>query len=365
MPRRHGEAKVEAALAAAGDVDERPVEDRFAVLVHVEAAQQHGLDQPSGLRDAEDQAALRGWPARQRIVAQIGEQIADARHSDRDHGRIARGIDELIDAPRLEAARERDLGRGGAVLRRHERPSAARDQFGFTVRPVALGEHGIGRAGARRRIGGAEKAGEASGGPRRVHDQLIGDLAGDRRAVLGRDRGAQHQPIVARRGGDVARPRRPRQREAVTKQKTVAGIGRRRWIVAEGGFVELTEHADIAAIVDLVEQRAVAARRRRRTQHQELGAELDQAAAVARRQRKIGDRLIGGGVRIECEEGTTAQLFVGAGTTEFGAARERLAAEDLDALDARRSRRRESGCDQEQSRDDAAMHARKVPPCEL
>ena len=38
MPRRHREAIVEAALAAARDVDERAIEHRLAGLVHMQAA---------------------------------------------------------------------------------------------------------------------------------------------------------------------------------------------------------------------------------------------------------------------------------------------------------------------------------------
>ncbi len=45
MSRWHGEAIVETAFAAARNVDERAVENRPAVLVHVQTPQQHGLDE--------------------------------------------------------------------------------------------------------------------------------------------------------------------------------------------------------------------------------------------------------------------------------------------------------------------------------
>ncbi len=45
MSRRHGEPIVKAPFAAARDVNERAVEDRSAVLVHVQTSQQHGLDE--------------------------------------------------------------------------------------------------------------------------------------------------------------------------------------------------------------------------------------------------------------------------------------------------------------------------------
>jgi hypothetical protein len=128
----------------------------------------------------------------------------------------------------------------------------------------------------------------------------------------------------------------------MTEQEAVAGMRCRGGIVARGCFVDLAQNADVAAIVDLVEQRAVAASARRRTQHQEVGAEFHKPARIARREREIGNRRIGSGGGIEREHGAATQLFIGAGITELDAARERLAAEDLDALHPRGSRRREA-----------------------
>ena len=183
---------------------------------------------------------------------------------------------------------------------------------------------------------------------RRIDDQIVGDLAGDRRAVFGRDRRTQDQPVVARRRGDVGGPRRPQQGEAAAEQEAVTRLRRRLGIIAERGVVELAQNRDIAAVVDLVEQRAVAARGVDRAQHQEFGAELDQATVVAGRQLEIGDRRIGGGVRIEREEGAPAQLFIGADDTELGAGREGLAAHDLKPLDSGRRRRTDIGRGQKQ-----------------
>ena len=128
MPCRHREAIVEAALAAARDVNERAIEYRLAVLVDVQAAQQHGLDETAGLRDTEDRGLLRRRRPFQRIVAQVGHEIADARHAERDDDRIARRVGELIDAAGLEAAVEADLGRRAAARGLHEGPRLACDQ---------------------------------------------------------------------------------------------------------------------------------------------------------------------------------------------------------------------------------------------
>ena len=50
-----------------------------------------------------------------------------------------------------------------------------------------------------------------------------------------------------------------------------------------------------------------------------FGAEFHQSAIVARRQLEIGNRSIRRSVRIEREEGATAQFFIGAGVAEFSA----------------------------------------------
>ena len=59
VPGRHGEAIVEATLAAAGDMYEGAIKNGLACLAHVKPPEHHGLDQASGLRDAKDQRAGR------------------------------------------------------------------------------------------------------------------------------------------------------------------------------------------------------------------------------------------------------------------------------------------------------------------
>jgi hypothetical protein len=125
--------------------------------------------------------------------------------------------------------------------------------------------------------------------------------------------------------------------------------------------VQLTENGDVAAVVDLVQKRAVTSSDVRGTQHQEFGAEFDQAAVVARRQLEIGNRPIRRSVRIEREEGATAQFFVGAGVAEFSAGGEGLAAHDLDPLDPGAGGRCEACGSQRQARDDELAHDPCLP----
>jgi hypothetical protein len=224
-----------------------------------------------------------------------------------------------------------------------------------------LAQHRIERALPRKRICGAEHAGEPGGGTRCIHDQFVGDLTRDRRAVLGSDRRTQHQSLVAWRRGDIGSPRRPHQGKAMAKQKTVAGVHGGGRIIAGRRFVQLTEDCDIAAVVDLVQKRAVASGDIGGTQHQEFGAEFHQSAIVARRQLEIGNSSIRRSVRIEREEGATAQLFIDAGPAEFGAGGEGLAAQDLDPLNPGAGGRREAGCSQRQARDDELAHDPCLP----
>ncbi len=141
----------------------------------------------------------------------------------------------------------------------------------------------------------------------------------------------------------------------------------RRWIVAERRFVDLVENADIAAVVHLVQQRAVTARGVRRAQHQEFGAEFDQPPIIAGRELEVGNGRVRGSVRIEREEGATAQLLIAAGMTELDTIGECLAAHDLDALDPRGRRQRAASGRKTQHCENEAAHARIVPsppePC--
>ena len=120
--------------------------------------------------------------------------------------------------------------------------------------------------------------------------------------------------------------------------------------------MELAEDGDVAAVVDLVEQRAIAARGLLGTQHQELRAEFHQPTHIARRQLEIGHCRIRRRIRIKHEEGAAAQFFIGTAITELDAGREVLAAQDFDPLNPRSGRQRNRG--QKQCCDDDSPHAR-------
>jgi len=52
--------------------------------------------------------------------AQIGHEIANARHAGGYQQRIACRVSEFVDPPGLESGIECDLGRSNAAARRHE-----------------------------------------------------------------------------------------------------------------------------------------------------------------------------------------------------------------------------------------------------
>ena len=144
------------------------------------------------------------------------------------------------------------------------------------------------------------------------HDHLVGNTSGDRLAVIGGDRGSQHQPIVARPGRDVAGPTGPHERESLAEQEAIPRIHEVCRIVVRRRVVKLGEHAEPTAVVDLVQQGIVAAGCVHRTQHEKIGAERDQAAPIAWGKPEIGNLGIGRRRRIQREPGATAQLLVGA-----------------------------------------------------
>src|SRR6516162_3803381 len=72
MPRRHRKTVVETSLACSGDMHESGVKHGPASLVDVHSAEQHRLDDPSGLRDPKDQGAGGRGRAFERMTTQKG-----------------------------------------------------------------------------------------------------------------------------------------------------------------------------------------------------------------------------------------------------------------------------------------------------
>ena len=118
-------------------------------------------------------------------------------------------------------------------------------------------------------------------------------------------------------------------------QKTVAGVLRRRGIVAAGRVVEAGEDALVAAIAELVEQRAVAFGNVDRLEHVEVGRIFDHPASIARGLVEVDDHGIEGALRIELAVEAAHHLLIGPDIAESCAGRERLLLGDLDPGDTR------------------------------
>src|SRR5215467_12858367 len=107
------------------------------------SAEQHRLDDPSGLRDPKDQGAGGRGRAFERMTTQKGEEVANAGQTRRDDIRVARPIAQLIEAPGLELALKRELPRHPAIRRGHERPICPRDHPPRAFGPFPNGQHRI------------------------------------------------------------------------------------------------------------------------------------------------------------------------------------------------------------------------------
>ena len=232
-----GEAVVEAALAGAGDVDQRAVEHHAPGLVHVQGLPQHVLDHAARLGDAEDQRRFgvrrpglgQGVGRTGRVGGLEPEErdgVADRGEPEPDDAWILRRVDDLVDQPGLEPGDvEHVLGIRDQPLaiETGKAPVVARD---LGARRVRLGAHG--QARIRRGQGGGRVAARIApherraAGPAADHE-LCGHCSGDRRAVLGRDRQLDLQAAIARQNVPV--PSGPEQAVALLEQEAVAGIG--------------------------------------------------------------------------------------------------------------------------------------------
>ena len=151
------------------------------------------------------------------------------------------------------------------------------------------------------------------------------------------------QPASAR--SDVALPAAPHQRVAPSHQEPVAGVLCGRRIVAAGRAVELDQRPQVSAIVDVVEQRAVAFGEIGRLEDQEVGRVFDLAARIARRALDVDDAGIERMRRVELAVETANHLLVRTDLTERLAGSKRFLPRDLDPRDARLG-----GCDAQHER---------------
>ena len=198
-----------------------------------------------------------------------------------------------------------------------------------------LGAHGESRlGGVEARRGVAQPEGGDLGRARAAH-QLVADGADDRLAVLLRHRHMHGHAIVGARRVGV--PARPHHGVAEAEQQRIAGVLDGARVIGVGGRrVHQPMRQELApAIVHLVEELVIAARRVGRAQNEDIGVVLDHAAGIARRLVEIDDDAVARIGGIELALGRADDALVGAGRAERGAVGEGLDLVDGERGDAR------------------------------
>ena len=149
-------------------------------------------------------------------------------------------------------------------------------------------------------------------------DELGPHQAGERRGAVGCDGQGQDHAAIARQ--EVSLPGAPHHRVAAAEQIAVAGVLACRRIVAGRRIAKILHRPLVAAVAIVEEEPPVAAGRIDRFQDAEIGRELDQAIAIARRLVHVDDASLRRRVGIDGEPGPADQPLVSAGFGESVAA---------------------------------------------
>ena len=306
--------------ARRSDVRVDALEDDAQVLGFVEAVVEHVAQEAAALRGAvrerhrDPVAPIRA----ERVglaravalgVAQETDPVARRGKGDAGDRRVARAVGELVErAGEKRRALRQQADR--AVV--EELPAARRDRARRVF--VALAH--------REPRGGLVQAGRRKGKRRlelaRVVEQ---ELVPHRLLDARRPRHVQMEEI--RRSGQPRDPAAPDDGEAAPHQEAVARRFRRVERVVRRHVVQQVDKPLVAAVVDVVEQRAVALVGIGRAQDVEVGRVFDLAARVARRAADVDDAAVGGMRGVELAEEAPLDAHIGTGSAEGLAARKR------------------------------------------
>lgn len=328
------ELRVEEHAPHARDVGEHPVEDPAAGLVAIETLPDVIAQVAAALRDANRQHRADAAPGRvrrrrpARLVAQERHEVTRRGQAEPQHGGIARRIVEVVDrAGHGPRARRQQADRSRVDVS----PLAGRHQGGRVRLVAAHGEPGGRLIEGGRLVAQAEDLHRLA---TRAGDQLVADRPHDGPSVRRRRRRLQGEPARRARGARV--PPAPRERVALAEQQPVPHVGRGARIVAAGGRVhEVGEEQLAPAVVDLVDDLAIALRGIGGTEEIEVGLVFHEAADVAGRPVEIDDARVGRVARIDLAARHPHHALVGARRAEGCAVRERLGAIDAYHDDAR------------------------------
>ena len=373
MMSRLGEAVVETALAAAGDVDPRPLEDHSLGLIDVEALPQHVDDETPRLRNAEDVGVVdHRFPAAVRtngegarcsetvgaLEVEEGDGVAHRRQAEADDSGVLDLVDQLVDKTGLNAPFDRERGRVGdpdAVFHPGEAPPIIWNRDPGAIRHAAEGEHRVAV------VTGIERWIAAAVAPRQGHrrrrrqaiavDDFGRDALSDGLPIFGGDGQLDLQAVVS--GTHIPVPCRPQQRVTLPHQEAIARVLRRGRIVGPVAIVDVTQHVQVATIVDVVEKAAVPLCEVDRFEEEEVALETDLAVGASGRELEVDDRRVGRVVRVNGVEELAPDLLVGPGLAELHAVGKDRTRGDFDPLDLRDR----DGRDNEQSDDKKRDHS--------
>ena len=326
-----GEALVQPLAAGPGDMRHQPVEDPPPGGIGVEAPPDEIAYRPAGLRATVSVSPVDPAEgiADAFLVAEPAHEVAHGDMPEAHHQRVAALIDELVDPARPEAFRQVNV----AVGRHHGPfgPEPVETAAGFDAREapcvrrhrlarcVCIRTHGetrlcgverYGGVGARRSAAAERQAGNA----RFVGDKLGAHGSGHGAVFMARDRQVEQHPALARQ--QIALPGAEDDCVTATEQEAVAGMGRTLRVVAVFGIAEILERALVSPIAPVEDQAAIAERRVRRLQDQDIGAERDQPFAVPRREPDVGHARLRRRQRIDPEERARRDALIGAGSPE-------------------------------------------------
>ena len=336
-------AVVELAAPPARDVDVHPVEHALPRLVPVEAGVEEGPQEPAALRD----------PFRDHVVDPAGggrvgapprprREVAHREEPRPDHRALGRGVEEVVDPARLEAAGERDAARAGRrriplrlLPRPGERPAVPRDAYRGGEQGLAHPQLGRRVLGVERRdrrvvadradvvVGEGERVGRPVGLDAELHPSV-------RLPFPGRHGGGA-QPEAHRGVRNVPLPSAPRDAPSPLEQEAVPRgdlVGRHE---VERRHVERAHREPVAPVRRLEEQRAVGAPGVHRHEEGRVAVEAHPAVVVPFGPVEVDDGRVGGvaGVHRVVRDGVDP--LVGAPVAEGPAAGERPAPHDLES----------------------------------
>ena len=276
-------------------------------------------------------------------VLEPRDAVAQGGEAEPEHRRAGGRVADLIKPALLEAALDPDVTRvvdHAAADRAGEAPPLPGDRLGRGVELVADEEHGVALLEVGGRMRQVTAIGEQEMGDGLGRLQVDVDPAAHRVTAsvtrLGRvqpeePRQLRHVALPAARHDDPAAPHQ----EAVTHVDRRIGVGVRPEH-RPGGMVEVGHGDRVAAVDDVEDHAAAAARTLDRQQDRHIGGELHAPLGVAWGEPDVGDPLVGGVRRVDGEAEASLELFVGTDLPEGVPPGERASEREVEAGDGHR-----------------------------